>query len=50
MDKSIKAKLLRIEKLEFALAQLINVAERCDGWESFPSGALEDANNALEDT
>ena len=38
---------LRIEKLEFALGQLINVAGQCDSWESFPSSPLDDANDIL---
>jgi hypothetical protein len=37
----------RIASLEAALGALASVAEMCDSWESFPSGALEDAYAAL---
>ena len=38
----------RIEKLEKALEDLINVAEQCDGWESFPSSSIDKACEALK--
>lgn len=37
----------RISQLENALSELIGIAEKCDGWESFPSKALDDANEVL---
>ena len=37
----------RIAQLETALNNLINTASECDGWESFPSGALEKAEAVL---
>lgn len=39
-----------IERLRNALQRLIDVAEQCDSWESFPSKALEDAEKALGDS
>ena len=41
--------LCRITHLEEALENLISVACRCDGWESFPQGALDDAEGVLND-
>ena len=41
--------LCRITHLEDALENLISVACRCDGWESFPQGALDDAEGVLND-
>lgn len=38
------------QQLAEALERLISVAERCDGWESFPRHALEDAEAALAAT
>lgn len=38
----------RIYLLEYALRQLAETAELCDGWESFPSEALEKAYKALD--
>ena len=40
----------KVEKLRNALQRLIDVAEQCDSWESFPSKALEDAEKALGDS
>jgi len=37
----------RIAQLEKALSDLIDIASECDSWESFPSGALENAEDAL---
>ena len=37
-----------VRELVEALNRLISVAERCDGWESFPRSALEDASVALK--
>lgn len=43
------ALITRIGSLEIALNNLINLAEECDGWESFPSQALEDASEVLNE-
>ena len=40
----------RITELEAALSRLIDVACQCDGWESFPSDAIEDAQQTLGDS
>jgi hypothetical protein len=37
----------RIAQLEEGLSALLDVAYQCDSWESFPSKALEDAEDAL---
>lgn len=37
----------RIRNLEDALSELIGIAEQCDGWESFPNKALDDARDIL---
>jgi hypothetical protein len=37
----------RVEILEIALKNLIEMAEQCDGWESFPSESLDEAREAL---
>ena len=42
--------LRRIRTLESGLQALISVAEDCDGWESFPLGALEHASDTLNNT
>lgn len=39
----------RINSLEKGFQSLIDLAETCDGWESFPSQALEDAQNVIDD-
>lgn len=38
----------RVMELELALSDLLVVAERCDGWESFPSEHLDKAHSALD--
>jgi len=38
----------RVARLESALNDLIEVAEQCDSWESFPSYAIEQASKALD--
>ena len=38
----------RVTDLEVALGKLISVASECDSWESFPSGDIDDAIEALE--
>jgi len=37
----------RVAALEDALRTLISVAAECDGWEEFPSQAIEDAEKSL---
>lgn len=37
----------RIKELEEALEDLINTASKCDSWESFPSGPLDEAIDIL---
>ena len=44
------AKDVRIKNLEAALGRLINITSDCDGWESFPSVALDEASDALRGT
>lgn len=34
--------------IKTALQDLIDIAEKCDGWESFPSQALDDAQSAID--
>lgn len=41
------SKIARIKELREALADLIDTACRCDGWEFFPSDAIESAQAAL---
>jgi len=41
---------VRIRELELALEKLIRIADKCDGWESFPSKALDDARDVLYTT
>ena len=38
----------RIKKLEVAFKRLIDLAGECDGWESFPSNALDEAYAVIE--
>ena len=38
----------RIKELEKGLGELMSIASQCDSWESFPSGALEDAAEILK--
>lgn len=38
----------RIEDLEAGLNNLIEVAEKCDSWEAFPSSDLETAQKILD--
>lgn len=40
----------RVKLLENGLYNLINCAECCDSWESFPSAVLDDANDILRDS
>lgn len=37
----------RIKELEKALGDLLEVAERCDGWSNFPATALDAARDVL---
>ena len=39
----------RIEKLESGLNDLSRLASECDGWESFPQQALDDAHNLFNE-
>ena len=39
---------LRSRRLESAFQALIDLAQECDSWESFPSQALEDAQSAID--
>ena len=43
----LNAQCKRILVLEAALSELASVAEACDSWESFPSGALDKAYAVL---
>lgn len=49
MSQMVDERNERIEKLESALSKLIDVAQECDGWESFPSSDLDEANKCLGD-
>lgn len=40
--------LKRIKSLEKGLSNLINIASECDSWESFPTNALDDAEQILQ--
>ncbi len=46
-DSELRA---RIKLLETGLQNLINCAECCDNWESFPKDALSDAEDVLTDS
>lgn len=41
--KAYDANQERIKELEAALLKLIDVANLCDGWESFPSDSIDEA-------
>ena len=36
-----------VVKMAEALEELANMADECDGWESFPSGPIDKARDAL---
>lgn len=48
MQNMIDYKNERIKKLEVAFEKLIDLAGECDGWESFPSNALDEAYAVIE--
>ena len=39
----------RIESLEKGFQSLVDLAQTCDGWESFPSQPLDDAQDIIDD-
>ena len=39
----------RIESLEKGFQSLVDLAQTCDSWESFPSQALDDAQDIIDD-
>lgn len=47
-DKIIEKQAAELAALREGFIALINVAERCDSWESFPSNALDAAYKCLE--
>jgi len=46
-DELIAKHEARIIELRNALENLVEVASQCDGWESFPQCALDEAYDAL---
>lgn len=46
----IKKQAAELVALREGFIALINVAERCDSWESFPSNALDAAYKVLDET
>lgn len=46
-ELALKQEHLKSQELINALKQLINIAEQCDGWESFPSNELDNAYNII---
>lgn len=47
MELEIARLKIRVKQLSDGLGYLIDVACRCDGWEFFPSKAIEDAQKVL---
>lgn len=50
LEAQLTAERERVRVLEDALGSLLSTAERCDGWESFPSDALDAGHSALQAT